>query len=110
MVNGLPNALRFRNGTYGHRDLDRRVASVLHQARWRHGWSVRVAGERLGLSFSYISMLENAQRVPSVVVAEWLIAGYHLAPTEAELLRSVSLRGVGKDFPKPSLYGPWTDS
>jgi hypothetical protein len=63
MVNGLLPTSRFRKGTYGQRELDPRVASVLRLARWRYGWTVRQAGERLGLSIGYVCELEHGNRV-----------------------------------------------
>jgi hypothetical protein len=46
----------------------------------------------------YLCYLEQGRRVPSVIVAEALIDGLRLDRSEAEQLRSVALRGVGRDF------------
>jgi transcriptional regulator with XRE-family HTH domain len=67
-----------------------------------------VAGNRTGVSFGYLCLLEHGKRVPSVVVAEALVETYGLTASEAALLRSVALEGVGRSF-DPSRYesGTW---
>jgi transcriptional regulator with XRE-family HTH domain len=57
-----------------------------------------VAAEKLGVSFGYLAMLEGGHRVPSTVVAEVLIEGYRLTYDQADLLRSVALPEVGRDW------------
>jgi ribosome-binding protein aMBF1 (putative translation factor) len=92
-----------RRESDARRDLDPAVADMLKRARRRVGWSVREAAEVLNIVASYVSLLENAHRVPSTVVAERLIAGYRLDMADADSLREVALEGVGKDWsPKRS--------
>lgn len=74
------------------------IARLISRARLRRGWSYRRAAKACGTVCGYVHMLEHGQRCPSVVMAEALISGLKLNPSEAELLRAVSLRGVGRDF------------
>jgi ribosome-binding protein aMBF1 (putative translation factor) len=80
------------------RYLDPEVAAVLHRARRARGWSYRVAGRRMGVSYGYLAELEAGHRVPSTVVAEVLVDGYGLTDRSAALVRSVAIAGVGRDW------------
>jgi transcriptional regulator with XRE-family HTH domain len=75
------------------------VAAILAQARAERGWSCAAAAARLGISRRMLGMLEHGQRVPSVVLAEALIAGYDLDVDQAHMLRSTALPNVGRDSP-----------
>lgn len=88
--------------------LDPAVAQVLRSGRLRRGWSFRTAGRETGVAFGYLCLLEHGKRVPSVAVAEALVKTYGLTASEAALLRSVALEGVGRSF-DPSRYeaGTW---
>ena len=74
------------------------VARLIARARLRLGWSYRQAAGACGTTCGYVHMLEHGQRCPSVVMAEALITGLELNADDAESLRRVSLRGVGRDF------------
>jgi ribosome-binding protein aMBF1 (putative translation factor) len=79
-------------------ELPEDIARLISRARLRHGWSYRQAAGACGTVCGYVHMLEHGRRCPSVVMAEALISGLKLIPSEAEQLRAVSLRGVGRDF------------
>jgi hypothetical protein len=50
------------------------------------------------VAFGYLCLLEHGKRVPSVAVAEALVETYGLTSSEAALLRSAALEGVGRSF------------
>jgi transcriptional regulator with XRE-family HTH domain len=74
------------------------VAAILRRGRRARGWSFRVAGQRTGVAYGYLAMLEGGHRVPSVVVADALVESYGLTGADAEAVRSVALPGVGRDW------------
>jgi transcriptional regulator with XRE-family HTH domain len=86
-----------------HRYLDPEVAESLRKARLRLGWSFRKAAQVTGVDAGYMCHLEHGRRVPSIVTAEALISGLKLDAFEAEQLRAVALRDVGRDC-DPSRY------
>jgi transcriptional regulator with XRE-family HTH domain len=95
----------WRSRTPG-RYLDPEIAGALRRGRWSRGWSLRTAGEVLGLSIGYLSELENGKRVPSCSVADNLVTGYQLPWDVAIKLRDVAKPWVGRDSPFKTGYYP----
>lgn len=72
---------------------------MLRSARSARRWSLREAAKRTGVSTGMLVHLEKGRRLPSVPLAEDLIAGYGLSPWEAGQLRAVALPDVGRGSP-----------
>lgn len=58
----------------------------LKEQRGRRGWSLRKAGEKFGITHSYLSALENERRVPSAEVLGRIAKAFDLSPEEVERL------------------------
>lgn len=84
---------------HNHRDLPRDVADSLARARRTRGWTLREAGNRLGIAHSMIAHLEHAERRPSVALAELLVRGYRLSGREADRLFEVARPWAGRSSP-----------
>ena len=78
------------------RELPRELANAIRQAREQHGWSMRAAARRAGLSPSMWSRLENAVRVPSVALAADLTDALELPPDTAAWLAQVAISDRGR--------------
>jgi transcriptional regulator with XRE-family HTH domain len=50
------------------RDVTARIASTVRKVRTTRGWSQLALAERADLSLNYVSMIERAERLPSVEV------------------------------------------
>ena len=73
------------------------VAGMLRQARRRRGLSLREAARLLDSGKGYLSMLESAQRAPSMAMGTEIARVYHLSTQEAGALKAESVPGVGRD-------------
>jgi transcriptional regulator with XRE-family HTH domain len=73
------------------------TAGLLRQARLRRGLSLKETARIAGTSKGYLSMLESAQRAPSLTMAEVLIRAYQLDGAEARALKGESIEGTGRD-------------
>jgi transcriptional regulator with XRE-family HTH domain len=82
-----------------HRTSDPDAMEALQSARLRHGWTISQAAQQTGVSRPHLSLLERGLRRPSESVAEDLIAGYRLTGWEADAVRAIALKFVGRDSP-----------
>jgi transcriptional regulator with XRE-family HTH domain len=82
-----------------HRSCDPHAAAVLRRARAAHGWSVSEAARRSGVSRRMITMLERAERRPSVSTAQALIRAYRLTGERADAIRAIAVPCAGRDSP-----------
>jgi transcriptional regulator with XRE-family HTH domain len=80
------------------RALPPELGAMLAQARRDHGWSLREAARRVGVTPGTIVHLEKARRAPSLAVAEDIIAAYRLGSFDAERLRSAAV-AAGRSSP-----------
>lgn len=78
--------------------LPARLGAELRRARRRQGWSLRTAGERLGLGYSYLAQLERGERLPSVAVAEALAGGLDLSGPVASELHALARPHAGRSW------------
>jgi transcriptional regulator with XRE-family HTH domain len=82
-----------------HRSCDPRAAAVLRQARAARGWSLSEAARRSGVSRRMITLLERAERRPSVSTARDLIRAYRLTGVRADAVRDIAVPCAGRDSP-----------
>lgn len=82
--------------------LDPDVAAMLRRYRTGRGWSYRRAGRETGVAFGMLAMMEAGTRAPSTVTAEALITTYRMTSSDAAVLRSAAVEGVGRD------WHPWS--
>ncbi len=94
-----------------HRTSDPEAMEALRRSRVRRGWSMTRAAAETGVSRPMISLLERGLRLPSVSLAEALIAGYRMSATEAEAVRSIAIDWVGRDsLYRTGVTPPWPAS
>lgn len=66
------------------------------------------AAKETGVSRPMISLLERGLRLPSVSLAEAIIAGYGMSVPDADTVRSIALDRVGRDSPyRTGVSPPW---
>jgi DNA-binding XRE family transcriptional regulator len=82
-----------------HRSCDPYAAAVLRKARAARGWSVSEAARRSGVSRRMITLLERAERRPSVSTARDLIRVYQLSGQRADAVRDIAVPFAGRDSP-----------
>lgn len=79
---------------------------MLAERRRALRWTVREAARRVGTSCGYLSMLEHAQRAPSLSLASDLDAVYDLPQEDAQALLDAAIPGAGRDCPPRWGRGP----
>jgi transcriptional regulator with XRE-family HTH domain len=62
------------------------LGAKLKAARCRRGWSLRVAGQRVGIAHGYLALLESGVRAPRLAVADRLIEELRLSDDVADRL------------------------
>lgn len=82
-----------------HRDGDEDAARVIRSARRQYGLTIARAAELAGCSAGMWSLLEQAKRRPSVVMAEVIADALALAGGERETVLGAGLPDVGRDSP-----------
>jgi len=91
------------------RDLPADVAAMLRRARLARGWSLSEAERRSLISRRMLSLLEQGQRRPSVVLAESLVQAYRLGPGDSARLQAVAVENAGRDSPYRNRRNPFHD-
>jgi transcriptional regulator with XRE-family HTH domain len=77
------------------------LAAALRAARWRRGLSLRQLAQKVGLAPSYLCLLEQGKRCPSVAVAYDLAAALQLDPDVVALLLAVARPDTGRSWRPP---------
>jgi transcriptional regulator with XRE-family HTH domain len=72
------------------------MAATLREARHGRGLSLREAAKLIGCTKGHLSMLELAQRAPSVAMGAEISRVYRLDSADAERLSAESVPGVGR--------------
>lgn len=86
------------------RDGDPKAAAVIRARRKALGLSIERAAGLAGCSTGMWSMLENAKRRPSIVMAAAIAEALGLAGADLDTVLGAGLEGVGRDSP----YKVWT--
>jgi hypothetical protein len=76
------------------------LGQELRHARQTRSWSLRQAGRQIGIDWTYLRMLEPAQRCPSRSVAAALIEALELPPDIALWLRELAVPNAGRSEPE----------
>jgi transcriptional regulator with XRE-family HTH domain len=82
-----------------HRSLPPDVAAMLRQARLARGWTKSAAAGYTRVSRRMLTLLEQGQRRPSIVLAESLAQAYRLDPEDSARLMQAAVHNAGRDSP-----------
>lgn len=91
-----------------HRTLPADIVWALQDARHHRGWTQREAAAAVGISLGTVRHLEHGDRLPSVDVAEDLVATLDLPPDVVHHLRAVARPYAGRSSPLRHRYPPGT--
>jgi transcriptional regulator with XRE-family HTH domain len=87
--------------------LPEELSTALREARRARGLGLRQAAVRIGIGPGYLSLLEHAERCPSVAVARAIVRALGLEGDLADELLAVAQPNAGRSFTRPFWATNW---